>query len=190
MAWQRPQKSIKLVNTTDGPIVPCNHGRKLLGDTGDVSPHFFRRGDIICHVPPLCSLRVCIWRGLKTKCDVCHVLCEEFVILDLTHSYVDVETEFGVVSLILIYLWIFTSKTIFSIFQVSIDRKRLLTASVRRLFNVVYCNKDHCLETVKFNDCTRERHQYNRDLFRTKTLANWLYCNVGCHVFRNRQSKI
>jgi len=31
-------------------------------------------------------------------------LCEEFVILDLTHSYVDVETEFGVVSLILIYL--------------------------------------------------------------------------------------
>jgi len=27
------------------------------GGTGDVSPHFFRRGDIICHVhPPLLSL--------------------------------------------------------------------------------------------------------------------------------------
>jgi len=28
------------------------HGRNLVRDTGDVSPHFFRRGDIICHVPP------------------------------------------------------------------------------------------------------------------------------------------
>jgi len=27
------------------------HGRNLVGDTGDVSPHFFRRGDIIRHVP-------------------------------------------------------------------------------------------------------------------------------------------
>ena len=63
--------------------------------------HFFRWGYIICHVPPLFSLSVCIWRGFKTKCDLCNVLCEEFFILDLTHSYVDVETEFGVVSLIL-----------------------------------------------------------------------------------------
>jgi len=31
-------------------------------------------------------------------------LCEEFFILDVAHSYVDVEREFGVVSLILIYL--------------------------------------------------------------------------------------
>jgi len=31
-------------------------------------------------------------------------LCEEFFILDVTHGYVDVEREFGVVSLILIYL--------------------------------------------------------------------------------------
>ena len=30
----------------------CNHGRNLVGDTRDVSPHFFRRGDIICHAPP------------------------------------------------------------------------------------------------------------------------------------------
>jgi len=79
---------------------------------------------------------------------------------------------------------------IFTIFQVSRDRKRLLTASVRHLFSMVYCNKDHCIETVRFNGCTRERPQYSRDLFRTKTLGNWLYCNVGCHVFRNRQSKI
>jgi len=36
---------------------------------------------------------------------------------------------------------------IFSILQVSRDRKRLLTASVRHLSIVVYCNKGHCLET-------------------------------------------
>jgi len=61
--------------------------------------------------------------------------------LDITHPYVDVETEFGVVSLILIFLWIFTSKMIFSILQVSRDRKRLFTASVRHLSTVVYCKK-------------------------------------------------
>jgi len=35
--------------------------------------------------------------------------------------------------------------------QVSTDRKRLLTASVRHLSSVVYCRKGHCLETMKFN---------------------------------------
>jgi len=34
------------------------HGRNLAGDTGDVSPHSFRWGDITCHVPPLFSLKV------------------------------------------------------------------------------------------------------------------------------------
>jgi len=79
---------------------------------------------------------------------------------------------------------------IFSVLQVSRDRKRLSTASVRHLSSVVYCKKCHCLETVKFNGCIRERLQHSRDLFCAKTLANWLYCNVGCHVFRNRQYKI
>jgi len=73
----------------------------------------------------------------------------------------------------------------FSILQVSRGRKRLLTASVRHLSSVVYCKKGHCLETVKLNGCTRERPQCSRDLFRAKTLAYWLYYNVGCHVFRN-----
>jgi len=59
--------------------------------------------------------------------------------------------------------------------QVSRDRKRLLTASVRHLSSVLYCKEGHCLETVKFNGCTRERPQYSRELFRAKTLANWLY---------------
>jgi len=55
---------------------------------------------------------------------------------------------------------------------------------------VVYCKKGHCLETVEFNGCTRERPQYSRNLFRAKMLANWLYCNVSCHVFRDWQRKI
>jgi len=35
-----------------------NHGRNLVVDTGNVSPHFWRWGDIICHVPPTFSLKV------------------------------------------------------------------------------------------------------------------------------------
>ena len=54
--------------------------------------------------PPTFSRRVCIWRGFKTKCDDCHVLCEESFMLDVAHSYIEVETEFGVVSLTLIFL--------------------------------------------------------------------------------------
>jgi len=51
-------------------------------------------------------------------------LCEEFLILDVGHSYVEVEREISVVSLILIYLEIFASNMIFSILQVSRDHKR------------------------------------------------------------------
>jgi len=74
--------------------------------------------------------------------------------------------------------------------QVSRACKGLLTASVRHLSSVVYYKKGCCLETVKFNGCTHERPQYSRDLFRAKTLAKWLYCNIGCHVLRNTQHKI
>jgi len=79
---------------------------------------------------------------------------------------------------------------IFSILQVSRDRKRLLTASLRHFVHCGLPQKGHCLETVNLNGCTRERPPYSRDLFPAKTWANWLYCNVGCHVFRNRQRKI
>jgi len=69
---------------------------------GTCPPTFLGGGDIICYVPPLfCG--VSIWRGFKTKCYICHVLCEEFFMLDVTHNHFDVGTEFGVVSLILIF---------------------------------------------------------------------------------------
>jgi len=28
--------------------------------------------------------------SLKNKCDICHVLCEEFFMLHVTHSHVDI----------------------------------------------------------------------------------------------------
>jgi len=49
---------------------------------GACPPNFLDRGDILCHVPSLLSLKVCIWRGFKTKYDVCHVSWEEFFMLD------------------------------------------------------------------------------------------------------------
>jgi len=47
----------------------------------------------------------------QNQCDICHVLCEELFILDVTHSQVDVETESGVVSLILLVYKILASIT-------------------------------------------------------------------------------
>ena len=51
-----------------------------------MSPHFF-------------LFRFCIWKGFKNKSDVCHVLCVEPFMLDVTHSQVDAERVIGVVSL-------------------------------------------------------------------------------------------
>jgi len=46
--------------------------------------------------PPLFSLRVCIWRGFKTKYDVCHILCYEFFTLDHGRNLVgDVSPAFS-----------------------------------------------------------------------------------------------
>ena len=67
------------------------------GGHGGREPPFFRRGEHNMPCPSDVSLRFCIWRGFRTKCDICHVLCEEFFMLDVTHSHVDVETVFGVV---------------------------------------------------------------------------------------------
>jgi len=74
------------------------------GKRGTCPPTILDAGDIIRHVPPTFSRRFCISSGFKTKCDDFHVLFKEFFMLDVTHSYLDVETEFGVVSLTLIFL--------------------------------------------------------------------------------------
>jgi len=63
-------------------MVTVMHGRNLVGDTGAVSPNFFRQGGHNIPCPPLFLFRFCIWRGFKTKSYVCHVLCEELFMLD------------------------------------------------------------------------------------------------------------
>ena len=69
-----------------------DHGRNFVGDTGEVSPRFFRWGGYNMPCPPTFSLRFCIWRNSKNKSDVGHVLRETFFTLNVTHSQVDVET--------------------------------------------------------------------------------------------------
>jgi len=99
------------------------------GHGGRVLPTFSGGSDIICDIPPLFLFRFCFWRSSKNKSDVCHVLCEVLILLDVTYSQVDVETEFGVVLLDSVSLSF--NKMIFSVFQVSRDRERWFTASVR-----------------------------------------------------------
>ena len=67
---------------------PIGMGAIWWGTRETCPPTFLDGGYIICHVPPLFSLRVCIWRGFKTKYHVCHVLCEEFFRLDHGRNFV------------------------------------------------------------------------------------------------------
>ena len=63
-----------------------------------MSPTLLGWRDIICHVTPLFSSGFIFGKVPKIS-DICHVLCEVLLMLDVTHRQVDVETEFGVVSL-------------------------------------------------------------------------------------------
>jgi len=79
-------------------------------------------------------------------------------------------------------------KTIFSIFQVSRDRERLLTASFR---DSTLCGL--LLELERLFSCSSESSTaaHVRDqstvIICSVQKCNWFCCNVGCHVFRNRQ---
>jgi len=73
-----------------------------------------------------------------------------------------------------------------SIFQVSRDRERYLTASVRhftlcgillkRLFS---CNSGS-ITAVHVRD-------HSTAMICSVRKCNWICCNVGCHAFRNKQ---
>jgi len=52
----------------------------------------------------LLSLSFCVGRGLKNKSDVAMFCVKELFMFECTHSQVDIATECGVVSLILIFL--------------------------------------------------------------------------------------
>jgi len=77
-------------------------------------------------------------------------------------------------------------KIIFNFFQVSIDRERCLTASVRHfplcgilLERLFFCNSES-ITAAHVKD-----HSTAMICFVQK--CSWLCCNAGCHVFRNRQ---
>ena len=84
------------INNPTSSKPSSKHGCNLVGDTEDVSLHFLRWGDIICHVPPLFLFRFRIWRDSTNESDVWHVLREVLFVLNVTHSQVDDETEFKI----------------------------------------------------------------------------------------------
>jgi len=65
--------------------------------TRGTCPPLFLVGGYNMPCPPLFLFWFCVWRSSKN--DVCHILGEVLFMLDITHSQVDVETEFGVVLL-------------------------------------------------------------------------------------------
>jgi len=157
---------------------------------GTCPPHFFRRGDIICHVPPLFLFRFCIWKGFKNKSDVCHIFCEELFMLDGRPYIAKLMLKQSLVWYHWFCLFINFSfdKIIFSIFQVSRDRERCLTSSVGHftlcgmlLEKLFSCNSESTAAHVR---------DHSAAMICSVQKCNWLCCNVGCHVFRNRQHMI
>jgi len=77
-------------------------------------------------------------------------------------------------------------KIIFTIFQVSRDRERCLTASVRDftlcgiLLEMLFsCNSESII-------AAHVRH-HSTAMICSVQKCNWRCCKVGCHAFRNRQ---
>jgi len=104
-----------------------------------------------------------------------------------------VETEFGVVSLILLVykfqLRQHFSSFFFSIFQASWDRERWLTASVRHFIQCGILLER--LFSCKSESITAAHVRgHSTAMICSVQKCNSLFCDVGCHVFRNRQRKI
>ena len=119
-------------------------------NTGDVSPHCFRRrGYYVLSPPNIFLFRFCIWRGFKNKSDICHVLCEELFMFDVVHIAKLMLIQGLAWSLILIFFINFClDKIIFSLLHVSKDRERLLKLLLSDILPcAIYCTKAHCFET-------------------------------------------
>jgi len=132
--------------------------------------------------------RFYIWRGFKIKSDVCHILCEEFFMLDGRPHIAKLMLKQSLVW----YHWFcwfinFSfDKIIFSIFQVSRDRERCLTASVRH-FTLCCILSERLLSCNSRSITVAHVRVYSTAKICFVQKCNGLCCNVGCHVFRNRQ---
>jgi len=140
---------------------------------GEVSPHFFRWGDIICHVPHFFLFRFCIWRDFNNKSDVCHVLCEELFMLDGRLHIIKFMLKQSLVwyHRFCLFINFIFDKIIFSIFQVSSDHERWLTAFVRHftlcgilLERLFPCNSNVCKATA-----VTHTKRIDRNLLRKET---------------------
>jgi len=154
----------------------------------DVSPPLLKTGWPNMPCPSLFLFRFCIWRGFKKRNYVCHVLCEELFMLDGRPHIAKLMLKQS----LLRYHWFrwFVNfsfdKIIFSIFQVSRDGEGCLTASVRD-----FTLRGILLETLFSCDSESTTAAHVRDhstvMICSVQKCNWLCCNVGCQIFRNRQ---
>jgi len=77
-------------------------------------------------------------------------------------------------------------KIIFGSFHVSRDRERCLTAKVRDftlcgiLLERLFSRNSESITAAHVRD-------HSTAMICSVQKCNWLCCNVGCHVFRNRQ---
>ena len=74
----------------------------------------------------------------------------------------------------------------FSIFQVSEDSGRCLTASVL-LFTLCGVLIERLFSCNSGSITAAHVRDHSTTMVCSVQKCNWLCCNVGCHVFRNRQ---
>jgi len=79
-------------------------------------------------------------------------------------------------------------KIMFSIFQISRDRERCLTPSVRHLTlcGILLERLFSCNSEIVAAAHVRD---HSTAMICSVQKCNWLCCNVSCHVFRNRPRK-
>ena len=149
------------------------------GGHGDASPHFF-------------LFRFCIWSGFKSKSDVCHVLCEELFILDGRPHITKLMLKQSLVWYhpFCQFTYFTFDKIIFSIFQVSRDRERCLTASERHftlcgiLIERLFSCKSESITAAHVRD-------HSRTMICSVQKCNWLvYMMLENYIFRQISTKL
>jgi len=184
--WKLPFCGHRTINLTQNWVSfanPCiNHERNVVGDAGTCPPHFFRRWGHNMPCPPHFFLfTFCISSGFKNKSDACHVLCEELFMLNGRPYIVKLMLKQSLVW----YHWFcyfmnFSfDKITFSIFQVSRDRERCLTAFVRHftlcgmLLERLFSCKSKSITAAHVRG-----HSRPTAVILSVQKCNWLCCNV------------
>ena len=159
-------------------------------------------GDIILHVPPLFLFRFYICRSSKNKSDVMTFAtfcvkcfcCQIFFSCQMLYiAKLMMKQSLVWYHCILLVINFSFNKMIFTIFQVSRDHKRWLTASVRHSTQCCHCGV--LLERLFSWNSESFTGAHVRDCSTAWIWFTWrcnlfFFCNIGFHVFRNKQRKI